>query len=358
MKCPRCEQKLQKELFSGIIRYSCPHNHGSLTTFAALRSLHVDQESLNELWRNAIQGNFIYGAPCPQCGKKMRMLELADGEFHFDLDICISCQTVWFDHGETEHLPVLPPEETENLPQRAKEILAEYQTRQLADKTDNDSNTPPDSCWKILPALLGMPVKTDHHPVMRRPYLTWGIAAVCIIVFAVTFRNLEFFIRKFGFTPQNWTALGGITILTSAFIHVDLVHLLGNTYFLLGFGGNVEDAFGRRNYLILLFTSGLFATATYAVSARNPALPVIGASGFISGIIAAYAITFPRAKLSFLIRCRWISIYTWVAFALWVIYQTVAFFVNHNSPIAYAAHLGGMIPGIVFAIAYKIRRKH
>ena len=358
MQCPRCNQKLHKEFHGRTIRYSCPAGHGSWVTFAALRALRIDRETLNELWRNALNGNFIFGAKCPQCGKAMRTLKLADDDCHFELDICLSCQSLWLDHGELRHLPVLQPEPADTLPQRAKEILAEHYVKQLADITSEKLNDAPDSIWKYLPALLGMPVKTNANPTMRLPYLTWAITALCVIVSAATSWDLEYFINMLGFIPQEWMRYGGTTLLTSAFLHGNALHLFGNIYFLLCFGGSVEDAFGKRKYLLLLVISEFSANAIYACFAGDPSVPCIGASGFISGIIAAYAITFPRARISFLVRLCWLSICAWQAFALWIIYQTVALMTAANSSVAYAAHLGGMIPGIIFAVIYKIRRRH
>ena len=128
-------------------------------------------------------------------------------------------------------------------------------------------------------------------------------------------------------------------------------------YFFLLFGDNVEDLLGHGKYLLFLLLSGLSATFFYFVFNSGSPLPCVGASGFISGVIAGYAVLFPRAKLSFMLGrfiFAWLTLPAWVAFALWLILQIVFSTIPQTGGgTAYIAHLGGAVAGIILALLWR-----
>ncbi len=99
----------------------------------------------------------------------------------------------------------------------------------------------PSEYWQFIPAMLGMPVEVNAPSLSRIPWLTYGLAAVLVGVFVLTVRNLPMTIAEYGFVPAEMWRHGGATFITSFFLHGGAWHLIGNVYFLLIFGDNVED---------------------------------------------------------------------------------------------------------------------
>jgi membrane associated rhomboid family serine protease len=145
-----------------------------------------------------------------------------------------------------------------------------------------------------------------------------------------------------------------LAVLSSMFFHGGLLHLGGNMLFLWVFGNNVEDRLGRVRYLLFYVVAGVVATFTHIFLQPTSTIPVIGASGAIAGVMGAYLVWFPNARvLSLLfviitrIRAKW-----WLL--LWFVSQ---FFVNPNEGVAWAAHVGGFVFGALIALVLRQRRQ-
>jgi len=367
MKCPSCGTELAKEFYEKVIDFRCPGCGGRIMTISGLRTLCADPDFANMLWHTAQYGYSQIGPVCTSCGKTMRRVTLPLSGMALELDICCACRLVWFDPGELGRIPL--PKPGEELPPKAREVLAMRQVEAVEETSASDDGAP-DERWKYLVGLLGMPVELDAPECRRKPIITWGIAAVCLVVFALTFGNFQEVIDNWGFIPAQWTRHGGLTILTSMFLHVGIFHLVGNLYFLMIFGDNVEDEFGRFKYIALLIASGLCATLLYGIFNSGSEIPCVGASGFISGVIAFYAICFPKVRLSLMLWARsfmvailsgrnWLAMPAWGAFVIWMILQIVGAAMSKpgTGGVAYMAHIGGALPGILFAIYYRCRQK-
>ena len=213
-------------------------------------------------------------------------------------------------------------------------------------------------------------MELDAPACRRLPLITWGVSLLCLVVFFFTFSHLREAIGSWGFIPGQWSRHGGLTLLSSMFLHGGIWHLVGNLYFLLICGDNVEDEFGKGKYILLLLASGLCASLLHALFDPRTEVPCVGASGFISGVIACYAVCFPRMRLSFalmsrsvfgaiLARRNWFSIPAWGAFALWVVLQIVMAFLPRpgGGGVAYLAHIGGALPGLLFAFYHRFAPK-
>ena len=139
------------------------------------------------------------------------------------------------------------------------------------------------------------------------------------------------------------------TLFTHAFFHADWFHLLGNLYFLYVFGDNVEHLFGRRRFLLLYLGALLLGGVMQASLTRATGTPVIGASGAIAGVTAAYLWIFPRARLLQTIPFLYIQlkIPAWVYLGAWVVLQLVMGFFTDKVQFAWFAHLGGFLFGLV-----------
>jgi len=376
MKCPCCNVELDQEFYQKTIVYRCPACSGRVMTVSGLRSICADKTLVNRLWSTAQSGNWHAGTVCPECNTPMRRLTLPVSRLTLELDVCCACQLVWFDPSELEQIPLPVPEEPEVLPLKARETVALQQAAAAEVRINRefravDSGNEPDEAWKYLLGALGMPIELDAPRCRRLPWVTWLIAAACVAVFALSYRNLQTVIDAWGYIPAEWSRHGGFTILSSMFLHGGVGHLLGNLYFLLILGDNVEDEFSRARYVILLVISGLSAVLLYTWFNPGSMIPCIGASGFISGVIACYAVCFPNVRMSFMIRYRsfssfllyethWLAMPAWCVFGLWIGFQILMASLTKSGQtgVAYAAHLGGALPGVLFGIYYHLRLKH
>lgn len=160
------------------------------------------------------------------------------------------------------------------------------------------------------------------------------------------------------------------TVFTSMFLHANLIHLGGNMLFLYIFGDNVEDAFGHGRYIIFYLLSGIVASAVYLLSvvyrADQIALhsPTIGASGAIAGVLGAYLVMYPRARILALVLIGWMIIVPVPAIffiGLWFVYQMLygmlALGLEVVTEVAYWAHIGGFMAGIFFGLVWRGRRR-
>ena len=374
MDCPHCQKELQKEFYHGFVCYCCPECGGHLITISGLRNLSADKPFVNLLWKTACYG---YSEPGPECGNAphpMRRVTLPLNGIALELDVCQQCQTIWFDPAELERIP-LPDAEPE-LPAKAKGMLAMLEIRQAKAKLEKTNHPEmrtvhaPEEGWKYLAGLLGLPVELDAPEVGKTPWITWGLALLCVAVFILTWPDLGAIVREWGFIPDQWLRKNGLTLFTSMFLHGSVVHLLGNLYFLLIFGDNVEDEIGKADYLLLILFSGVSALAVHSLLDSRSAIPCVGASGFISGIIACYAISFPKVRLSFMLlrniflvktTWNWFSIPAWAALLLWLIWQGIMAGLTHRAGeggTAYLAHLGGALPGLILALRIRYCRGH
>ncbi len=214
-----------------------------------------------------------------------------------------------------------------------------------------------------------LPIK-DDQPRYSTPYVTWFLIALNILIylFQATLdpRSFELFVRQFGVVPSHLAAsLAGspsyplplviVTFFTSMFLHASWVHVLGNMWFLYIFGDNIEDYLGHFIYLIFYLIAGLLAMATQVVIYPSSNLPTVGASGAIAGVLGAYFILYPRARV-----LTWFFIFifyipAWVMLGYWFVFQfftgAAALSMAHAGRdvggVAVWAHVGGFIAGLV-----------
>jgi membrane associated rhomboid family serine protease len=209
----------------------------------------------------------------------------------------------------------------------------------------------------------------DHNPSGRTPYVTYALVAANILVFVAYWSTvtsdsqLNNLFYTWGLVPQNFMrGTGTFTILTSMFLHAGWMHLLGNMWFLWIFGDNLEDEMGHRNFLGFYVLSGLAAAAfQIAVDPASP-IPMVGASGAIAGVMGGYLLLFPKARVDvliiFVIFFRIFPIRAWVVLGVWIGLQVFsgASTPNASEGVAYWAHIGGFVGGLVLTIPALMRR--
>jgi membrane associated rhomboid family serine protease len=157
------------------------------------------------------------------------------------------------------------------------------------------------------------------------------------------------------------------TLLTSLFLHGGLGHLLGNMLYLYIFGDNVEDALGHGRYLLFYLTCGVLASLSHVVATfvtgGNPYLPSLGASGAISGVLAAYISLFPAKRVRVLVFLFVMDVPAVVAIGLWFAFQLFSGIGmlgggSQAGGVAYAAHIGGFAAGLLLVRTFRKRPAH
>ncbi len=209
---------------------------------------------------------------------------------------------------------------------------------------------------------------SDDNPRRITPYVTWGLIAASVLVFlwqasldskageAAVYALGMIPARLFGFSqlPHELAAIPAwATVLTSMFLHGGWMHLGGNMLFLWIFGDNVEDAMGHFRFAVFYLVCGAVAALTQGLLNLQSDIPMIGASGAISGVLGAYLLLYPRARVRVLL---FLGIIFWIAhvpamfvLGVWFIGQLVnAAMAPPDVPgVAFWAHAGGFVAGMV-----------
>jgi membrane associated rhomboid family serine protease len=200
------------------------------------------------------------------------------------------------------------------------------------------------------------PIGDTPNPPNFTPWVNWGLIAANVLVFVVVSLPMgsqyNAYVMVHGFKPG---AAEVSDLLYSMFLHAGFGHLAGNMLFLWIYGDNVEHRLGRLNYLLIYLGCGVAATLTFAAFAGGSTIPLVGASGAISGVLGLYFLLFPRNKVKvfvfffpfvvdvFLIPARIVlGVYVVVDNFLPVLFSS-------GSNVAYGAHLGGFFAGVLVA---------
>jgi len=145
-----------------------------------------------------------------------------------------------------------------------------------------------------------------------------------------------------------------IHLLTSMFLHGSWLHLLGNMWFFWIFGNNIEDSMGRARFLVFYLLCGLVAAMTQVLMAPSSLVPMVGASGAISGIMGAYLVLYPRVRVYAFVPLVFImttvALPAWVMLGYWMLLQffgVLTSFDKDAGGVAFWAHVGGFVAGII-----------
>ena len=215
----------------------------------------------------------------------------------------------------------------------------------------------------------------DDNPTVLTPVVTVSLilanAAVFFYELSLEPRLLETLIYQMGMVPASLAhghipGTGGYsTILSSMFLHGGWMHILGNMLYLWIFGNNVEDSMGHVRFIIFYLLAGIAAAMTQL--ALNPAatVPTIGASGAISGVLGAYLVLSPNARIQTLIILGWfiriVYLPAWVLLFFWIglqlLNQALAPADPNAGGVAYAAHIGGFVAGLLLIPFFRKYRR-
>ena len=205
------------------------------------------------------------------------------------------------------------------------------------------------------------PIGDDNSSRRTVPFVTYILIVLNVLFFLVELIGGDDFIMKWAFVPSRFLANPGaefLTLFTSMFMHGGWLHLGGNMLYLWIFGDNIEDRFGHVIFLIFYVLCGLAATAAQLVFSLNSNIPNLGASGAIAGVLGAYIVLFPKARVSVLQGQRVIPVSALIVIGLWFILQlfssigSIASTVDTGG-VAYMAHVGGFIAGVVLTFLFR-----
>jgi membrane associated rhomboid family serine protease len=210
----------------------------------------------------------------------------------------------------------------------------------------------------------------DDNPTRITPYFTYGLIGMNVLVFlheiSLSSLQLEQFFQLYAVIPQelsiNWSR-EWTTLFTSQFLHGGWWHLISNMVYLWVFGNNIEDRLGHFKYLLFYLTCGAIAALCQWFIGMYSAVPSLGASGAISGVLGAYLIWFPQARITTLIFLGFfittINVPALVIIGIFFIQNLISGFASlqaaakmsvETGGVAYWAHLGGFVVGSIFAL--------
>jgi membrane associated rhomboid family serine protease len=216
----------------------------------------------------------------------------------------------------------------------------------------------------------------DDNPTEITPIVTIALIIACSLVFlyeaSLPERAAEAFVLAYGAIPAALfgyeevpveTAVGvpvTLTLLTSMFLHGGWMHLIGNMLYLWIFGNNIEDAMGHVKFIIFYILCGVLAALSHALTDPSSAVPMVGASGAISGVLGAYLLLFPRAQVLVLIPMGMFTraMYVPAGFVLgfWFVLQLVSGGMSlgrGGGGVAWFAHVGGFVAGMALIGLFK-----
>jgi membrane associated rhomboid family serine protease len=210
----------------------------------------------------------------------------------------------------------------------------------------------------------------DENPTRITPYFTYGLIGMNVLVFfheiSLSDLQLEQFFQLYAVIPQELTInLSGewTTLFTSQFLHGGWWHLISNMIYLWVFGNNIEDRLGHFKYLLFYLICGAIAALCQWFIGMYSTIPSLGASGAISGVLGAYLIWFPQARITTLVFLGFfvttINIPALVIIGIFFVQNLISGFASlqaaanmsvETGGVAYWAHLGGFIVGSIFAL--------
>ena len=216
-----------------------------------------------------------------------------------------------------------------------------------------------------------IPLK-DDNPTSGRPTVTYFLIGLCVVIFLMEIGSESYktgyLFHRYGLIPSVLMGHGHdhlsrdffvlpahLTIITSMFVHGGWMHLIGNMWYMKIFADNIEDNLGSRNFIIFYILCGIGAAMAQVLMDTHSQIPMVGASGAIGGVLGAYLINHPNARVLVLIPfgffSQLIKIRALYVLGFWFILQ----FISTGGGVAYAAHIGGFVSGIILILFFNKR---
>ncbi len=216
-----------------------------------------------------------------------------------------------------------------------------------------------------------IPLK-DDNPTSGKPFVTYFIIGLCVLIFLIQLGSQSYktgqLFYSYGLIPsvlmghkqlpmEVYVIPAYITIFSSMFMHGGFMHLIGNMLYMWIFADNIEDDLGRKKFLIFYLLAGIGAAMTQVLIDTHSEIPMVGASGAIGGVLGAYLINYPNARVLVLIPfgffSQLIKIRALYVLGFWFILQ----FISSGGGVAYAAHIGGFVSGMILILFFNKKSK-
>ena len=221
-----------------------------------------------------------------------------------------------------------------------------------------------------------IPLK-DYNPTSTQPIITYCLIAVCVFVFLIELSSTSYktgtFFYTYGLIPSvllgklklasnMYVIPAYMTVITSMFVHGGFLHLIGNMLYMWIFADNIEENLGKIKFLIFYLLCGVGAAMAQVFTDTNSQIPMVGASGAIGGILGAYLINYPKAKILVLIPFGFFSqiikIKALYVLFFWFFMQFInsAITSSNSGGVAYSAHIGGFISGLILILFFNKKK--
>ena len=216
-----------------------------------------------------------------------------------------------------------------------------------------------------------IPLK-DDNPTSGRPIVTYFLIAICVLIFLIQIGSQSYktgqLFYSYGLIPSVlmghnqlpmdlYAVPAFVTIFSSMFMHGGFMHLIGNMLYMWIFADNIEDNLGAVKFLIFYLLAGVGAAMTQVLMDTTSQIPMVGASGAIGGVLGAYLINHPNARVLVLIPfgffSQLIKIRALYVLGFWFILQ----FISSGGGVAYAAHIGGFVSGMILILFFNKKYK-
>ena len=224
-----------------------------------------------------------------------------------------------------------------------------------------------------------IPLK-DDNPISGRPVVTYFLIGTCVVIFLIQLGSQSYktgqLFYSYGLIPSVlmgydqlpmdlYAVPAYLTIFTSMFMHGGFMHLIGNMLYMWIFADNIEDSLGPKKFIIFYLLSGIGAATAQILMDTHSQVPMVGASGAIGGVLGAYLINHPNARVLVLIPfgffSQLIKIKALYVLGFWFVLQFInsAMMSSQGGGVAYAAHIGGFVSGVVLILFFnkRIKRK-
>ena len=224
-----------------------------------------------------------------------------------------------------------------------------------------------------------IPLK-DDNPTSGRPVVTYFLIGICVVIFLMQLGSQSYktgqLFYSYGLIPSVlmgydqlpmdlYAVPAYLTIFTSMFMHGGFMHLIGNMLYMWIFADNIEDSLGPKKFIIFYLLSGIGAATAQILMDTHSQVPMVGASGAIGGVLGAYLINHPNARVLVLIPfgffSQLIKIKALYVLGFWFVLQFInsSMMSSQGGGVAYAAHIGGFVSGVVLILFFnkRIKRK-
>ena len=222
-----------------------------------------------------------------------------------------------------------------------------------------------------------IPLK-DDNPISGRPVVTYFLIGICVVIFLIQLGSQSYktgqLFYSYGLIPSVlmgydqlpmdlYAVPAYLTIFTSMFMHGGFMHLIGNMLYMWIFADNIEDSLGPKKFIIFYLLSGIGAATAQILMDTHSQVPMVGASGAIGGVLGAYLINHPNARVLVLIPfgffSQLIKIKALYVLGFWFVLQFInsAMTSSQGVGVAYAAHIGGFVSGVVLILFFNKRVK-